>query len=85
MAMTYCMSELISLLNGKGYRNAKRHRITYGIQNGYIPEPHRSANGYQFGPVDIENVQTYLRNVPRPGRRPEKQPEPAGAGATISS
>ena len=54
-------------------------KLETGIATGRIPKPPVDAIGVrQYGPEQLEAFAAYLRNPPRPGRRPARQVVAAG-------
>jgi hypothetical protein len=63
------LSELLTTLCAEGLP-AKAHVIHHGIQAGYLPRPERDGSGrFRFSASDVKACRTYLRNLPKPGRK----------------
>tara|TARA_Y100000593_G_scaffold91794_2_gene181583 strand:- start:1982 stop:2227 length:246 start_codon:yes stop_codon:yes gene_type:complete len=69
------LADVLAVLREEGFANAVPGRIHYAITNGKISRPHVSrAHRYVFTEANIEELRSYLANVPKPGRKP-KEPE----------
>lgn len=63
------LSELLAELRAEGLPAAS-HRIHYGILAGYLPRPERDGSGrFRFTATDVRACRTYLKNLPKPGRK----------------
>jgi hypothetical protein len=63
------LSELLATLRAEGLP-AKAHVIHHAIQAGYLPTPERDGSGrFRFAATDVKACRTYLKNVPKPGRK----------------
>lgn len=63
------LSELLATLRAEGLP-AQAHRIHHGIHAGYLPKPERDGSGrFKFSPADVRACRSYLKNLPKPGRK----------------
>jgi hypothetical protein len=63
------LSEVLATLRAEGLP-AAAHRIHYAVQVGYLPKPERDGSGrFRFSASDVKACRTYLKNLPRPGRK----------------
>lgn len=68
------LSELLAALCAEGLP-AKAHRIHHAIAVGHVPRPERDGSGrYRFTTADVKNCRSYLKNLPRPGRKATAKP-----------
>ena len=66
-----CLADLLERLHRAGLTNAYPARIYHGIAVGHLPKPRLTAGlKYDFDEADFTRIRDYLRNPPRPGRRP---------------
>lgn len=69
------LADVIGELREEGFANAVPGRIHYAITNGKISRPHVSrAHRYVFTEQNMDELRTYLANVPKPGRK-AKEPD----------
>lgn len=63
------LAELVETLRAEGI-DARPHRIHHAIQVGHLARPRVVSGRFVFGRRDLAAARAYLRNVPRPGRKP---------------
>lgn len=67
------MSDAVNQLQREGYANASETRIWHAIRTGHITRPQMDGSGrYRFGRHELQQIRTYLANVPRRGRPPKE-------------
>jgi len=69
--MYLTQSELVKQLKTEGFKNAVPHIIRHGIARGSIDRPAIHGGNMIYAAKHVNQVRTYLRNVPRPGRKSE--------------
>lgn len=68
------LRELVETLRAEGI-DARPHRIHHGIAVGHLPRPRVVSGRFVFGRRDVSAARAYLRNAPRPGRKPASSKE----------
>jgi len=71
--MYLTQSELVEKLKVEGFTNAQPHIIRYGITRGSIDKPATRGGNFIYLGKHLNQVRSYLKNVPRPGRKSEKR------------
>lgn len=63
------LRELVELLRAEGI-DARPHQIHHAIAVGHVPRPPVVSGRFVFDKRCVAACRAYLRNTPRPGRKP---------------